>query len=120
IPRQRRCVLSSPVERPARAVQQRASDTRNKIVTAALETFAERGFEGARTRDMAARAGVNQGLITYHFSSKEQLWKASADRIFALLATEFGSRLQALKDVGAGARMRGAWRHFVRLAAEAT
>src|SRR5262245_41262863 len=93
IPRQRPGVAASPVGRSTRAVQQRASDTRDKIVAAALETFAERGFEGARTRDIAARAGVNQGLITYHFSSKEQLWKASADRIFALLAKEFGSRL---------------------------
>jgi AcrR family transcriptional regulator len=117
IPRQRRRVVSSPVERSVRAVQQRASDTRNKIVTAALETFAERGFEGARTRDIAARAGVNQGLITYHFSSKEQLWKASADRIFALLAKEFGSRLEALKDVDPVARLRAVVRQFVRFAA---
>jgi TetR/AcrR family transcriptional regulator len=98
-------------------MQRRASDTRDRIVAAALEAFAERGFDGARTRDIAARAGVNQGLITYYFSSKDALWKAAADRIFALLGQEFGRRLEALRDVEPVARLRGVARHFVRFAA---
>src|SRR5436309_8362366 len=106
-----------PVGRSPRAGQQRARDTRERIVVSALEAFAERGFDGARTRDIAARAGVNQGLITYHFSSKETLWKAAADRIFALLGQEFGRRLEALRDVEPVARLRGVARHFVRFAA---
>src|SRR5215510_6461232 len=114
--RRHRRVASSPVARAARAVQRRATDTRDRIVAAALEAFAERGFEGARTRDIAARAGVNQGLITYHFSSKQELWKAAADRIFALLGEEFG-RLEALRDVEPVARLRAVARHFVRFAA---
>jgi TetR/AcrR family transcriptional regulator len=108
----------SPVLSRPRAQQRRASDTRDRIVAAALEAFAERGFDGARTRDIAARAGVNQGLITYHFSSKEALWKASADRIFALLGEEFGGRLEALSDVDPVARLRAVVRHFVRFAAD--
>ena len=107
----------SPVRSRTRALQRRATDTRDKNVAAALEAFAERGFDGARTRDIAARAGVNQGLITYHFSNKEALWKASADRIFALLGQEFGGRLEALNDVDPVARLRAVVRHFVRFAA---
>jgi AcrR family transcriptional regulator len=99
-------------------VQRRATDTRDRIVAAALEVFAERGFEGARTRDIAARARVNQGLITYHFASKDMLWKAAADRIFARLGEDFGSRLEALRDVEPVARLRAVARHFVRFAAE--
>ena len=38
--------------------------TRERILAAALEVFAERGFDGARTRDIAERAGANLGLIT--------------------------------------------------------
>src|SRR5258705_6888178 len=79
-----------PVGRSPRAEQQRALDTRERIVVAALEAFAERGFEGARTRDIAARAKVNQGLITYHFSSKPDLWKAAVDHIFAIVAESLG------------------------------
>ena len=103
--------------RARRAVQQRATDTRERIVAAALAVFAECGFNGARTRDIAARAGVNQGLITYHFASKEALWKAAADRIFARLGDEFGRRLEALQDVEPVARLRAVARHFVRFAA---
>ena len=115
--RKHRPVGSRRVTRPTRVEQERALDTREKIVAAALETFGERGFDGARTRDIARRAGVNQGLITYHFSSKEKLWKASVDRIFRLLAEEFTSRLEALEDIEPVARLRSMVRHFVRFAA---
>ena len=40
------------------------------------------GVSVASTRDIAARAGVNQGLITYYFKTKQELWKAAAGRIF--------------------------------------
>lgn len=35
---------------------------------------------------LASRAGTNQGLITYHFRSKDELWRAAADRIFGIFA----------------------------------
>ena len=107
---------SSRRSRP-RAEQQRTRATRDKIVDAALQAFSERGFDGARTRDIARRAGVNQGLITYHFSSKLDLWKAAVERIFALLRDEFAGRLEALEDVEPVARLRSLARHFVRFTA---
>lgn len=61
--------------------EQRES-TRNQIVTAALLAISESGFEGVSTRAVAARANVSQGLLTYHFKSKEALWRAAADQIF--------------------------------------
>ncbi|WP_299847523.1 TetR/AcrR family transcriptional regulator [uncultured Paracoccus sp.] len=50
-------------------------DLRDRILDEAGLAFAEAGFAGARTRDIAARAGVNQGLIRYYFGSKEQLFE---------------------------------------------
>ena len=47
--------------------------------------FAENGFDGARTRDIAARAGVPLGLLQYHFGAKPLLWRAAVDRAFAEL-----------------------------------
>ena len=38
---------------------------RERILLAALQVFAEQGFDGARTRDIADRAGANLGLIQY-------------------------------------------------------
>jgi len=60
----------------------KARDTRERIVDAALKVFAERGFDGAKTREIAERAGVNLGLIKYYFDTKQGLWKSAVDRAF--------------------------------------
>ena len=44
-----------------------SSDTPERILRAALEACSENGFDGATTRDIAARAGVPLGLLQYHF-----------------------------------------------------
>jgi TetR/AcrR family transcriptional regulator len=96
--------------------RQRA-ETRERIVEAAVEAFAERGFRGASTREIAQRAGTNQGLITYHFRSKEELWRAAADRIFGMLRTRLEERLAALASDDPRERAREAIREYVRFAA---
>ena len=60
-----------------------AGDTRQRIARAALGAFADHGFDGASTREIARRAGVNQGLITYYFRSKDALWKETVAVLFA-------------------------------------
>lgn len=65
----------------------KGSDTaRARLVDAALEVFAERGFEGARTRDIATRAGENLGLISYYFGTKEALWREAVGVAFGELS----------------------------------
>jgi TetR/AcrR family transcriptional regulator len=59
--------------------------TCRKILDAAVAVFASQGFEGASTRTIAEAADVTQGLLTYHFPSKDELWRAAAERIFALV-----------------------------------
>lgn len=54
--------------------------TRDRILTAAEALFSERGFAGASTRDIAAAAGVNQGLIAYHFGGKDPLFQEVVGR----------------------------------------
>jgi TetR/AcrR family transcriptional regulator len=61
------------------------NETREAILIAALQAFAEKGFDAASTRDIASRAGVNHGLIPYYFGGKPNLWKAAVDRAFAQL-----------------------------------
>lgn len=51
-----------------------AEDTKARLLTAAGELFAERGFDGATARQICDRAGVNLAAINYHFKSKEQLY----------------------------------------------
>ena len=59
--------------------------TREIILEAALEAFAEKGFDGATTREIATRAGVNHGLIRYYFGGKPKLWRDAVDRAFGEL-----------------------------------
>jgi len=97
--------------------EQQRDETRLRIVDAAIECFAERGFRAASTREIASRAGTNQGLITYHFKSKDALWKAAADRLFSELRREVTDRLPALQGLAPRERAREGIRHFVRFAA---
>jgi len=46
-----------------------------RILAAARELFAEGGFDGTTTRQVAERAGVNQAMIHYYFRSKERLYE---------------------------------------------
>ncbi len=57
-----------------RAPSKRAVRTRETILDAAEFLFAERGFDGASIRDIAARAGVPVGLVAHHGGSKEELF----------------------------------------------
>ena len=73
--------------RRAAAARRRVGDprrdperTRQALLDAALAEFAEKGRAGARTSEIAARAGVNKQLISYHFGGKDGLYRALAQR----------------------------------------
>jgi AcrR family transcriptional regulator len=52
-------------------------DTREAILAAAREAFADRGFDGASIRAIAATAGVDPALVHHYFGAKEQLFLES-------------------------------------------
>jgi TetR/AcrR family transcriptional regulator len=56
---------------------------RERILTVALRSFAERGYEGTTTAGVAREAGVTQPLVHHHFGSKEGLWRAAMDGLFS-------------------------------------
>ena len=51
-------------------------DRRQDILTAAMALFAEKGFRGTTTRDLATQAEVNEAIIFRHFKNKEELYSA--------------------------------------------
>ncbi len=95
----------------------RGQATRERIIGAALEAFAEKGFEGASTREIAERAGTDQGLVTYHFPSKDELWRAAAERIFGDLGKALDERVASLEFDDPKERARGVLREYVRYVA---
>ena len=54
--------------------------TRDKILECAIRLFAEKGFSGTTTREIAEKAGVNEALIFRHFSTKRDLYSAIIER----------------------------------------
>ena len=56
-----------------------SEQTRAEVIDAALRVFADKGFEAASLRDIAALADTAHGLIRHHFGSKEGVWRAAVD-----------------------------------------
>ena len=62
-----------------------AGDTRARVLAAASELFAERGFAGATIREIAERARVNVATGHYHFGSKLEIYLEAVSAQFAEL-----------------------------------
>jgi AcrR family transcriptional regulator len=102
--------LKSTVERRGRprkrAEQQRSLETRGAILDAAIAEFAERGFEGASIRAIADRLGLQHPLITYHYRSKDILWRAAAEHAFAQIRAGWDTSAPENSDLPPLARLR--------------
>jgi len=74
--------------RSAQVNQEMREQSQQRILEAALMAFAERGYEGTTIAQIAERAGVARGLVSYYFPAKEQLLQAllgqALDGILAL------------------------------------
>ena len=68
-----------------------AKDTKERILTAALDMFSKKGYEGANIRELAASLGLVKSGIYKHFESKEAIWNALLDRMIAYYGEHFGS-----------------------------
>ena len=56
--------------------QPRAEKTRNAILTAAEELFAERGFDATRLEDIAGQVGIRRASIVYYFKDMREVYDA--------------------------------------------
>jgi TetR/AcrR family transcriptional regulator len=60
-----------------------AAANRTEILAAAVAEFASRGFKGASMDAIAARTSTTRALINYYFGSKEKLYLAVLERVYA-------------------------------------
>jgi len=110
--------MASETLRPPTSRESRSSRTRGSIEHAALEAFSASGFEAASTRDIAKRAGVKQQLITYHYGSKLELWKATANGLFLACRDRIEKRAEGLEGVDSATQIRLLVREFLLFSAE--
>ncbi|MDO4182829.1 MAG: helix-turn-helix domain-containing protein [Coriobacteriia bacterium] len=68
-----------------------ASDTRERIIWAALDMISERGYDGTNLRDLAASLGLSKSALYRHFSSKEDIWNALTDSVEQRYAAGFAA-----------------------------
>ena len=59
------------------------TDTRSRLLQAAGELFARKGFRGATVRRISERARANIAAVRYHFGGKEELYAAVLQHTFA-------------------------------------
>jgi TetR/AcrR family transcriptional regulator len=110
----------APVTRIRRSKQTRAAVTRRTILDAALEEFAEKGFDGASTRLIGSRAHIDHTLITYHFRNKSALWKAVAEDSFKTIEKLWDATLPPDREYTPAERVRAEFRTFLQFTMEHT
>ena len=76
--RNERAAISLP--RSVTTNQELREKSRERILSSALEVFAEKGYEAASISDVTERAGVSRGLVTYYFTTKQRLAAELLDR----------------------------------------
>ena len=67
------------------------STTKERILDAALVSFAENGYKGTNLRSLAAETGLSKSALYKHFVSKEDIWTAVIDRMEEYYNARFGS-----------------------------
>ena len=91
----------------SRKARQDGVETREAILAAAEQEFADKGFELASAREICRRAKANSALLSRYFVSKEDLYRIVAKRLFG----DLGAPLARLAD---GVKDEKSWRTAVR------
>ena len=91
----------------------RSGDKYRRILDAAIEVIAEKGFHNSRVSDIAERAGVADGTVYLYFRSKEQILMAALDSAFEAFYRRAKEELASSTD--APAKLRTLARLHLRL-----
>ena len=89
--------MKSAAVETARARRRDAAGTREALLRAGAELFAERGYDGVPVAAIADRAGVNKAMISYHFEGKRKLY-------LAIVTGTFGEIVAGVERLAASSR----------------
>jgi AcrR family transcriptional regulator len=102
-------IRSKAIKLPPKKFVRNAERTRQRILTAASNEFASKGYDGARMDEIVRRGKVNKNLLYYHFGNKEKLFVAVLEAAYADLrrrqdafAVHDGSPENAIRRLVAG------------------
>jgi len=97
--------MLSTMPSPVRAAEP-GTDTPQRLLEAAADAFAARGFHATSTRDIASRAGLSPAGVYVHFASKEELLfqisrtgHVAARDMLVAAADDAGSPTEALRSM---------------------
>ena len=77
---------------------ERGDATRNALLRAGRELFAERGFAAVGTEEIVARAGVTRGALYHHFADKRDLFRTVHEELEQSLVAGIGARIGGIED----------------------
>ena len=93
-------------------------DTRSALLDAAIQAFSHATFDSVSVRDIERRAGVNRGLVAYHFGTKADLWKHAIDSLMTDFHDVMSRYGELFSLVSPGERDRILLKVYVRFVAE--
>src|ERR1022692_1175821 len=92
----------------------RSQDSRDEILKAAMQLFANRGFHETSMSEVARSAGVSKALIFWHFKTKEELFMAVLNRLLEPYFIDFTEEAGALDEKSQLLRLIELYLLFVR------
>ena len=77
-----------------------AQKSREKIIAAAIEVYAEKGKHGVRMEEIAEAAGINKAMVYYYFGNRNNLYRSVLKSVFLRMFTMIGTKFEyALKEI---------------------
>jgi|WetSurSiteA1Bulk_404760.scaffolds.fasta_scaffold33205_2 TetR/AcrR family transcriptional regulator len=75
-------------------IKEKRDESIRRILDAAMEVFAEVGYEGARVDEIAKRAGVNKAMIYYRIGDKKTLYEEVIHNVFGDIVERISENIQ--------------------------
>jgi len=99
--------------RKKKITSQDSEDTRNRILRAGEQIFAEKGYSGARVAEIADKAGLDKRLIFYYFGTKQGLYAAVLEDFFQNVEPLVNELLRKRKDASLEIDMAGLMENMI-------
>jgi AcrR family transcriptional regulator len=91
------------------------SARRTQLVSCAIDALAAVGYRQTSVAEVARRAGVSKGVVTYHFHARDELIWAVVSEVFGSVAEHVGAGVQSASPERFVATYIDAWVNYYRL-----